>query len=118
VWHNDAQPLDVTGPDGQPDGHIVAEDALAIINYINAFGAGAVPANAQIARPFGFLDTSGGINDVGDDFIAPADALAVINAINAGLGGEGESGDGASLPLNDLLSLLAIDVASQFKRRR
>jgi hypothetical protein len=42
----------------------------------------------------------------------------VINAINAGLGGEGESGDGASLPLNDLLSLLAIDVAAQSKRRQ
>jgi len=27
--------------------HIVAGDALAIINYINAFTAGAVPANAR-----------------------------------------------------------------------
>src|SRR5436190_19444671 len=61
------------------------------LTVINAFGSGAIPANSQIGQPYGFLDTAGGINDVGDDFIAPADALAVINAINAGLGGEGES---------------------------
>jgi hypothetical protein len=122
VWHNDANPLDVTGEGDQPDGHVVAADALAIINFINGFGSGAVPANAQIGQPYGFLDTAGGINDVGDDFIAPNDALAVIDAINAGLGGEGESVARASvsspLPTNDLLSLLALDVASQPKRRR
>jgi hypothetical protein len=121
VWHNDANRFDVTGPDGEPDGAIVAADALAIINYINGFGSRSIPANAEIGLPFGFLDTSGGIGDVGDDFIAPADALAVINEINAGGGGEGESRGSAiansPLTANDLLSLLAIDVASQTKRR-
>jgi hypothetical protein len=91
-WHNDINPLDVVGSESlTPDGHIVAGDALAIINYINAFGSGAVPAGAAIGQPYGFLDTTGGVNGTGDDFIAPDDALAVINAINAGLGGEGEA---------------------------
>ena len=95
-WHNVSNGLDVTGPDGSPDGHVVAGDALAIINYINAFGPGAVPASALIGNRSAF-DTSGGVNDVGDDFIAPADALAVINVINARQGGEGESfADGAN----------------------
>ena len=135
VWHNDANPLDVTGEGGQPDGHIVAADALAIINYINAFGSGAVPANSQIGQPYGFLDTSGGIDDVGDDSIAPDDALAVINAINAGLGGEGESfaadmNAGSASSTNpqvyigkhddptDLIALLALDMAQQNPPRK
>jgi hypothetical protein len=122
-WHNAASRLDVTGrPDGSPDGHVVAEDALAIINYINAFGSGALPAGAAIGQPFGFLDTTGGDNGTGDNFIAPNDALDVINAINAGLGGEGEAGqdagDRGQESLNELLALLASDVASQAKRRR
>ena len=125
----------MTGEGGKPDGHIVAADALAIINYINAFGPGAIPAGAQIGRPHGYLDTSGGMNDVGDDLIAPADALAVINAINAGQGGEGEGGatgvrDVAASTASpqfhavqhddwaDLLALLALDTAQQSLTRR
>ena len=90
-WHNAANRLDVSSSEGLPDGHVVAGDALAIINYINAFTAGAVPANAAIGQPFGFLDTDGGVNGSGDNFVAPNDALAVINFINSGLGGEGEA---------------------------
>lgn len=90
-WHNSANGLDVNGGiNNQPDGHVVAGDALAVINYINAFGSGAVPAHAAIGQPFGFLDTGGGVNGSGDNFIAPNDVLDVINAINAGKGGEGE----------------------------
>ena len=44
--------------------------------------------DAQIGKPFGFLDVTG------DDFVAADDALAVINAINAGQGGEGEEAEG------------------------
>jgi hypothetical protein len=135
-WHNAASRLDVTGrPDGSPDGHVVAEDALAIINYINAFTAGAVPASATIGQPFGFLDATGGDNGAGDNFIAPNDALEVINAINAGLGGEGEGfvadvspmASGTNNPQapaakhdewTDLLSLLALDTAQQGSTRR
>jgi hypothetical protein len=125
-WHNFAKPLDVNGgPNNAPDGHIAANDALAIINYINGFGAGAVPDNAIIGEPFGFLDTAGGENGGGDNSVAPNDALAVINAINAGQGGEGEPttdaqplSSSAQSVLNELIELLAIDVASQPKRRR
>jgi autotransporter-associated beta strand protein len=60
-WHNNAKPLDVTGSlDVPPDGHIVAGDAIAVINYLNAFGPGPVPANAVLGLPFGFLDATGG----------------------------------------------------------
>ena len=64
--------LDVTGPNGQPDGAVVAGDALAIINYINAFRAGPVPDNAAVGLPYGFLDTHL------DDNVAPSDAIDVI----------------------------------------
>ena len=53
VWHNVLHALDVNG-----DGLVVAGDALAIINYINAFGPRAVPANAAVGPPY--LDTFGG----------------------------------------------------------
>ena len=38
------------------DGQIVAGDALAVINYLNSFGAGPVPTDAQPGQPFGYLD--------------------------------------------------------------
>ena len=67
-----------TSLNNQPDDHIVAGDALDVINYLNAFGAGPVPANVEIGQPFGFLDTSGGPNGAGDNFITAGDALDVI----------------------------------------
>ena len=96
-------------------------DALAAINYINAFGnidSGKVPAlgtmiagqTVDSGQPFGFLDANG------DNFVAANDALAVINAINAGQGGEGESA--TSTNERDVLMLLALDTALQPKRRR
>src|SRR5207244_3092461 len=101
------------------DDHIAANDALAIINYINAFTSGPVPSNAAIGQPFGFLDT------IADDNIAPNDALEVINSINAGFGGEGEAmwsgqaigGREPGIGFDELTLLLAIDVATQSKRR-
>lgn len=110
-WHNSVHQLDVSG-----DNVVVAGDALAIINYINAFGGGPVPASAYTnppGTPFGFIDTTGGPGNSGDNFVAPADALAVINYINAfgpGLAGpDGESsgpsssgGEGESAPAADL----------------
>ena len=103
-WHNDAKALDVTN-----DAHVVASDALQIINYINGYGPGAVPANAVIGFPFGFLDTNQ------DNFIAPNDVLDVINAINQGLGGEGEAA--APQSFDDLTALLAADTAEQAAHR-
>ena len=77
-WHNPNNGLDVNG-----DSHVAPNDALAIINYINAFGGGSVTTDTPPGPPF--YDT----NDNGS--ISAGDALAVINAINAGMTGEGES---------------------------
>lgn len=129
-WHNDTagKANDVRGQNTAiPDGHVVADDALAIINFINANGSGPVPGNAVLGLPFGFLDTEA------DNQIVAGDVLAVINFINAGLGGEGESpmveaevtGPAATIPLAaspnlsaDLLLLLATDLAAQPAPRR
>jgi hypothetical protein len=82
-WHFAAKPRDVNN-----DTHVAANDAVAIVNYINARLAPAVAPGASIGQPFGFLDVNG------DDFVAANDALDVINAINAGMGGEGEPAEG------------------------
>jgi len=100
---NTRNPLDVND-----DTHVNPNDALAVINQINAFGSGPVAPGTPPGVPY--LDVTG------DDFIAPNDALAVINHINAfGSSPEGESNQ---LPSDALLSLLALDIASQAKRRR
>jgi hypothetical protein len=113
--------------DVNDDGFIVAGDALEIINYINAFGAGPLPASKTYLKPF--LDV-GGNNGEGDNFIAAIDALDVINIINAGITkveGEGEmapllsttdSASVAGAASRDLLSLLAYDLAEQARRRK
>ena len=130
-WHNLTTPLDVRGGTSiQPDNSVDAGDALAIINYINAFDSGEVPEDALLGQPFGFLDTTK------DNFVAPDDALTVINAINSGLGGEQESTltqDGSSsfaipggqpispsseISTDELIGLLAMDLVLQSKRRR
>jgi hypothetical protein len=104
-WHNSQLPFDVSD-----DTHSEPDDALTVINFLNAFGSLAVPANA-VYGPI-FYDVTG------DNFVAPDDALSVINAINAGLGGEAESAASQSEFPTDLIDLLAIDIASQSKRRR
>jgi hypothetical protein len=123
-WHNYTQPLDVRGgTEIQPDGRFDAGDALAIINYINAFDPLDVPANASNGLPFGFLDV------VKDNVIAPEDVLTIINAINARLESEAEpnvsellyavsriSADGADL--EGLMMLLANDATEYMNRRR
>lgn len=120
--HNAALPLDVTGPGGLPDGRITPGDALAIINYINAFGTGELAVSASVGPPY--LDTTGGPTGGGDNGVTAKDALAVINYLNAfGLGvqpGEGETGrspTASDWPAADLLTILAMDVAGQTKRR-
>ncbi|MBW8883564.1 MAG: DVUA0089 family protein, partial [Planctomycetia bacterium] len=76
VWHNTANPFDVNN-----DTFVTSADALAIINYLNAFGSASAPAG----RPPPFYDVDS------DSFITPNDVLQVINAINSGAAGEGES---------------------------
>jgi hypothetical protein len=119
--------LDVTGSTGiQPDGFIVANDVLAVINYINAKGSGQIAANSADGPPY--VDTTA------DDVVAADDVLKIINYINAHPGqSEGESPiDGSSSAtstpagasstagsstIDNLFLLLATDIASTSVRR-
>ena len=98
------------------DTHVVADDVIAIINYINAKGAGKIPDNSTNAKPF--------CDVTGDNSVAADDVLAVINYINSGLadeeaGGAQEPGvDGQGSGGEDLMGLLAMDVAGQGVRKR
>jgi Dockerin type I domain/Bacterial Ig domain len=104
VWFNARNGLDVTG-----DGHVVAGDALAVINYINAFTAGPVPPSAPIGPNFCDVNK--------DNSVAPNDALAVINAINAGLsGGEGEATQIAPLAADQVFQTLELAKRPEFDK--
>ncbi len=68
-WQNPVNPLEVNG-----SSTISALDALIVINYLNANGAGPLPATNP---------TSGNFIDVnGDNFVTALDALIVINYLN------------------------------------
>jgi hypothetical protein len=108
-----AKPNDVSGDD-----HIVAGDALDVINYINAFKAGPIPA---VTAGMKYLDTNH------DNHISASDALEVINFINAfgadGLGrGEGEAISAAARSTatisDELLTLICADLDALPKRKR
>jgi VCBS repeat-containing protein len=136
-WHNTTiLPAPKSGGlDVNADGHISAIDAVLVINYLNGSQPTTIPLSAPIGGPAGigpgiagFLDTGGGPNGQGDNFISPLDAILVINWLNAHppvvppaanpppAGGEGERDD---LQLNaSLLDLLALDLVTQTKRRR
>jgi len=96
---------------------VASDDVVTIINYINAKGSGLVPDDA--ANEKDFLDVDG------DNYVVAADVIDVINYINAGRPGGGEAPmsdrpPGNELPTeNDLLALIALDVATsnQVKRR-
>ncbi len=70
LLHNPDVATDVTG-----DGKVAADDALAIINYINAFSAGPIGPNELPQKLF--------YDVTGDDYIAADDVITVINYINA-----------------------------------
>jgi hypothetical protein len=71
--HNRVLAADVTG-----DGKVVAEDAIEVINFIDAHGSGPV-APAKPGDPPATL-----LYDVtGDNYIAADDVMAIINYINA-----------------------------------
>jgi hypothetical protein len=74
-WQNANNPFDVDN-----NGVVAPNDALTIINYLNAFGPGPVPAG----NPPPYYDVNS------DNFISASDALMVINVINAHGSGEGE----------------------------
>jgi autotransporter-associated beta strand protein len=120
-WHNDVHGLDVTN-----DNSVVPADVVAVVNYINAFGPGPVPANAVIGQPFGFLDTDK------DNNISPNDVVQIINFINAfGAGLPGPAGEGVAIEnqvpaispqpaangnLDELIALLAANTAPRKRR--
>jgi len=106
VWHNLVHNIDVDG-----NGHLAPNDALHVINVINAGLALSGLTKNPSTGPM-YLDVNN------DGFLFPNDALMVINNINAGTvlgpaslpsGGEGEGAD--------LLLLLVLDIASQPRRR-
>lgn len=105
-----ANPLDVTG-----DGHVRSSDALAVINHLNAFGAGPAADGESIARSALDADRN--------NTITAADALAIINYLNAGLvSAEGEAAGESAVagpggaPESDWLGLLAEDITSDRKQ--
>jgi hypothetical protein len=106
--HNARNPLDVND-----DGHVNALDALIEINFLNAYGARPVDPIA-LGPPYYDVDADG--------FIAPRDALLVISYINAHpFIGEGEApaittSPAPSILQADVLTLIAVDVASQPRR--
>jgi hypothetical protein len=117
-----AQPLqnraiaaDVTG-----DGKVAAEDALDIINFINAHGSGTVaPAKPGDPVPALLYDVTG------DNYIAADDVIAIINFINAHPSTQPQAeamvapnAAGVTSTDEDLLMILAADTAAQSNRRR
>jgi len=108
IWHNSKlwTPANKSGLDVNDDGHVVAGDALAVINYINSFSTfngGRVPTlgsalpttppqTVSYGGPFGYLDVNG------DGSVSPIDALTIINVINANQGGEGEAAAATAVP--------------------
>jgi hypothetical protein len=119
VWHNAANDVDVSN-----DGHVVGEDALTIINLINAFGSTPVPTDGRADGPY--------VDVTGDGFVAPEDALTVINYINAfgfteaPTTPEGENSarptaaqdlSSGPLSLESLISLLALDTIQSRRQR-
>jgi len=89
---------------------------MAVINYINAKGAGKIPDNAPDGPPY--VDVNG------DGRVVAEDVLIIINYINAHPGqseGEADVASASSEPssatsADDLLVLLATDVDSLPKR--
>lgn len=117
--HNAISGLDVT-----LDNNILASDALAVINHINAFGMGPIPNDPVSGTPY--------IDVTADNRILAGDALAIINHLNAfgptiGLS-EGEPALSSLPPThvslshvslsNELLALLATDILEATRHRR
>jgi glucose/arabinose dehydrogenase len=114
-WHNPQNSVDVNA-----DNNVAANDALTIINIINATGSGplSLPSAGNSIPPF--------VDVFPDNFVAPNDVLTVINYINANPAiGEGEpsalnqSPVASTTPdLSDLMGLLAADIYNGGDKRR
>ncbi len=118
-WHNTKNAFDVTGSfTPAPDGFVVAQDVVGIINYINARGSGLIKP-ATPAPPYIDVDA--------DDQATGTDVVLIINWINAHPGqSEGEAANSSTQPaewgsdssMTDLISLIAADIASTATKRR
>ncbi|MGE3779395.1 MAG: Ig-like domain-containing protein, partial [Pirellulaceae bacterium] len=97
-WQNPGEPTDADA-----SGSVVPQDALVIINRLNAHGSG--PLNRQpsgAVSPPAYVDTSG------DNFLSPNDVLRVINFLNRAVGGgeaDGAFETGASLAVPALVGV-------------
>jgi len=88
--------LDVTGSiSTAPDGFISAGDVLAIINYINSKGSGAIPASVPIAPPYCDVDAN--------DQVVALDVIQIINYINSHPGQSEAPGDAVQLSSSQLM---------------
>jgi hypothetical protein len=88
--------------DVSDDGVVAPNDALMVINYLNAKGSGAASDASGESGPDGYLDVSG------DNTVSPLDALLVINWLNASDGG-GEGESAADSVDAETIALLAVD---------
>ena len=95
-FHNQTNAYNV---DNDNANFIAANDALIVINFLNAFGSGEGEISPDLNPDIiGYID----VND--DGYCAPNDALDVINYLNAfgagngGPGGEGENSGGGPPP--------------------
>jgi len=109
--------LDVTGSTSTaPDGKIAANDAVAIINYINAHGGFHTQDNSAAGPPY--------CDVTDDDQVGADDVIAIINYMNSHPGQSEAPFEPAAVDASpsvsvDLMNLLAADSASeQLKRRR
>lgn len=89
-WTNSRNSLDASN-----DGHVAPQDALIVINELNAGGARELRAQfplRAIATPTSDLTVSLFWDVDGDRFLAPIDALRIINWLNQNqAAGEGEA---------------------------
>jgi glucose/arabinose dehydrogenase len=109
-WQNPQNANDVNA-----DGIVAPNDALIIINLVNAFGSHPLSTPTAGNSPPPYLDV------VADNVVAPNDALAVIDEINLHPGGEGEEMTAAVVGASeagDLVDLIAADIADQASARR
>jgi len=113
--HNRVISADVSG-----DGHVVAEDVLDVINFINSFGSGPVtPPKPGDPTPKFYYDVTG------DNIVAADDVVTIINYINAHPPANKEASDPLSgaaeaegTATDALYMMLAIDAVAEAQRRK
>lgn len=101
-WRNPVNGLDVDA-----SGFVVPQDALIVINALNAGRSGQLPNPPTGSfTPPPFLDANG------DGFLSPQDALVIINDLNNRSSGEGEFAEPDTAPAMDSGSVVQADQAS------